>query len=119
DEFVCGGSAGNINLHGVEVPANIAGGDVCEWHIKPGSGAANFLGGRHNGQGATIFEPLGHRTLTLLVRRAVSLPAQKLPHGVAAWHVPQGTMFELAGSAHYRALAIAFDIVRLNAHCRN
>ena len=56
-------------------------------HIEAGAGAANLLGGRDD----------GFRV------------AQDLAHGVAAGHVPQGAVLELAGGADDGALAVALD----------
>ena len=51
-----------------------------------------------------------HRKLAGLYLLAARLrAAQNFPHGIAARRMPQRTVFELAGRAHDRALAIALD----------
>src|SRR5262249_40926573 len=96
NQFIGRRGAGDVHLHRVEMAAHIARIDVRDRHVEPRPGSAHLLGRRHDRLGA----------------------AQHFPHGIAPGHMPQGPVFDLAVAANDRAFAVAFDLLRPNAHCR-
>jgi hypothetical protein len=103
---------GHAHFDGIEVAAHIAGVDVCQRHVERGTGRTDLLGARHDGQ--CIAALAGG--LALGIRGRIALPAEQFAHRIAAGHVPQRAVFELAGGADDRALAVALDALGRHRH---
>src|SRR3546814_4232846 len=69
--------ARHADLDGAEVPAHVRGVDVGDRHVNPRAGAADFLGRGHDGLGI----------------------AQPFSHGIAARHMPERAVLQLACAA--------------------
>ena len=83
----------HADLHGVEMAAHIGRVDMAERHVEPRAERADLGRRRHDRLGAA--EPVAHR--------------------VAAGHMPQRAMLQLACRADDRALAVAVDLLRVAA----